>query len=241
MIFKDYVIEQFELELSDPLPDEPGYKSDASDDEELMEDEPPLEENPNDEGHKNRLLRRRFDPDDFEIIDGISQLLVQERGNVTVFRQKALKQFHVIFAKQLREELVKPIFDYLEMYDDIHLIVMAFNAVCKYHPRLKKSVPLDALNLIKREYEAMKQRQLKQKAGKPQTTAPRLKKKRRGLSRMPTIPEDSEMHTQETPEADAWLIAYQHETCAQSQQEAQEPPQKRARVSEQDLMCSESM
>lgn len=211
--FKDYVIEQFRPDEEEPLPDEP--------DEDQLQGE----------SYKDTILARRFDPDTLEIINDLSKLLVQKRGNIVHFRVKARDLFHVIFKKLTEEDLVRPIFDYLEMYGDNQLIISAFNAICTHHLAWKKCVPDDCLKILRKEIEkrqkweakSQERRLEKQNRGPQYVEPPRRKKVRKAISRMSMIPEDSEVEFRDSP------------------QEAQEPRKKRARLAEADLICTESM
>jgi hypothetical protein len=190
-----------------------------------------LDVDENDEMYKDRILRSRFDLESLKIIIGLSQLLMQKQGNLVSFRNKARGQFKVIFKNILQDDLVQPIFDYLEMYGDNLLVVSAFNAICGHHPNLKKLVSKDSMNIIKKELEKRRkweakseERRLEKKNRRPlPVDPPRRKKVRRNLPVLSMIPEDSEVDFIDPPP------------------QVQEPPKKKALLTEQDLICDERM
>jgi hypothetical protein len=221
--FKDYIIEQFRPDEEDPLPDEPCYDETG--------EEKSLDVDETAEMYKDRIMRRRFDPDSLQVINEFSQVLAQKVGNLVIFRGEALRKFRVIFKTTMQDELVQPIFDYLEMYGDKKLVHFAYHALCEQHPTMRKFIPKDSMDIVMKEVEKRRkwdakseERRLEIDNRRPLPVAPRrhklVFKKRIALS---MIPEDSEVAFVDPP------------------QQVQEPPKKKARLTDSDLICDERM
>ena len=255
--FKDYVIEQFDLDRLSPMPGEEEYESDSP---EAIGDE-----------HKNRVLARRFEPDDVDTICQLSRAFgrkdMQESAHVKFLK----REFLLVFARPFAYELLLPFFDYIENHEGdmpVNSLVMAARGVIlKHNPGLKltEHVSESTIGIIKEELVQQAQAR-KAKAAKEAMQTEIELKKRFALPVQQVLPKRRRQSEQANERAvkrvskikrnmriplpvselsgidyaktlqHPWLWKYE----PASPDEASEPPQKKARVAV-DLTCTERM
>lgn len=255
--FKDYVIEQLELDRRSPKSEGEEYESDSP---QVTGDE-----------YKNMVLERLFEPDDVDTICQLSRAFDRKNMSVAAHEKFLKDEFLLVFSKPFAYQLLLPFFDYIENFGGdmpVNSLVMAARqTILKHNPdlKLREHVSINTMGIIMEEQAKMletrkamatqkamrKEREMKQRFTLPvnqvlpkqhkqskvddERVVKRVFKIKRNMRIPLKINEMSGIDYSPTLQF-PWLWKYEHA----SPDETPESPQKKARV-DRDLSCSESM